>query len=104
MPDHIFEVTEGLAAALIETKKLFNDLHKLGAGNITAAAVADAYKKDITVQGNYGVNLLNYWVNEKAGVVMCLSAAAADPNANMKTHTEAHGLITVEILKVKQGQ
>ena len=103
LPDHIFEVTEGSAAALTGNKNLFLDIHKLGAGNVTATAVADAHKKDLAVQGKYGVNFINYWVDEKAGVVMCLSEAA-DSNAIIKTHKEAHGLIPVEILRVKQGQ
>ena len=33
---------------------------------------------------------------------MCLSEAA-DSNAIIKTHKEAHGLILVDILRVKQG-
>ena len=65
--------------------------------------MADAHKKDLAVKGKYGVNFINYWVDEKAEVVMCLSEAA-DSNAIIKTHKEAHGLIPVDILKVKQGQ
>jgi len=65
--------------------------------------VADAYKKDLAVQGKHGVNFINYWVDEKAGVVMCL-LEAADSNAIIATHKEAHGLIPVEILRVKQGE
>ena len=103
LPDHIFKVTEGSAAALTGNKNLFLDIHKLGAGNVTAAAVADAHKKDLAVQGKYGVNFINYWVDEKAGVIMCLSEAA-DSNAIIATHKEAHGLIPVEILRVKQGE
>ncbi|MDB5279752.1 MAG: hypothetical protein JWR61_4707 [Ferruginibacter sp.] len=103
LPDHIFKVTEGSEATLTGNKKLFLDIHELGAGNVTSAAVADAHKKDLAVQGKYGVNFINYWVDEKAGVVMCLSEAA-DSNAIIATHKEAHGLIPVEILRVKQGQ
>ena len=103
LPAQIFEVSEGSAAALTGDKKLFLDIHKLGAGNVTATAVADAHKKDLAVQGKYGVNFINYWVDEKAGVVMCLSEAA-DSNAIIKTHKEAHGLIPVDILRVKKGQ
>lgn len=103
LPDHIFKVTEGSEATLTGNKKLFLDIHELGAGNVTAAAVADAHKKDLAVQGKYGVNFINYWVDEKAGVVMCLSEAA-DSNAIIATHKEAHGLIPVEVLRVKQGE
>ena len=103
LPDHIYKVTEGTEATLTGNKTLFLDIHKLGAGNVTAAAVADAHKKDLAVQGKYGVNFINYWVDEKTGVVMCLSEAA-DSSSIIKTHKEAHGLMPVEILRVKQGQ
>ena len=65
--------------------------------------VAAADKKRLAVEEKYGVNFINYWVDEKAGLVMCLSEAA-DSNAIIKTHKEAHGLIPVEILRVTQGQ
>lgn len=103
LPAYTLEVTEGTAAVLIGNKKLFLDIHKLVAGNVTAAAVAEAHKKDLAVQEKYGVNFINYWVDEKAGVVMCLSEAA-DSNAVIKTHKEAHGLIPDQILQVKEGK
>lgn len=103
LPAYTFEVTDGSAAALTGNKKLFLDIHKLGAGNVTAAAVADAHKKDLTVQEKYGVNFINYWVDEKEGVVMCLSEAK-NAKSVISTHKEAHGLIPVEIRKVKQGE
>ncbi|TLV04030.1 DUF4242 domain-containing protein [Dyadobacter luticola] len=78
-------------------------MHQLGAGNVTAKAVADAHVKDLAVQGKYGVNFINYWVDEKSGAVMCLSEAK-DANSVISTHKEAHGLIPVEVHQVKQGQ
>ena len=103
LPAYTFEVTDGAAAAMTGDKKLFMDIHKLGAGNVTAAAVAEAHKKDLAVQGKYGVNFINYWVDEKQGVVMCLSEAK-NAEAVINTHKEAHGLIPAEVLKVKQGE
>ena len=103
MPGYIFKVTDGTAAALKGNKNLYLDMHQLGEGNVTAAAVAGAHKKDLATQGKYGVNFINYWVDEKAGVVLCLSEAA-NPDAVVKTHKEAHGLIPVKVLKVKQGE
>jgi hypothetical protein len=75
----------------------------VGAGNVTAAAVADAHKKDLAVQEKYGVNFINYWVDEKAGVILCLSEAK-NAESVIGTHKEAHGLIPVEIWKIKQGE
>ena len=103
LPAYTLEVTEGEAAALRGDKELFLDIHQLGAGNVTAAAVADAHKKDLAVQDKYGVNFINYWVDEKAGVVLCLSEAK-DAKSVVGTHKEAHGLIPAEVRKVKQGE
>jgi hypothetical protein len=103
LPSYVFKVTDGTAAALTGKNNLYLDIHQLGAGNVTADAVAGAHKKDLATQGKYGVNFINYWVDEKAGVVLCLSEAA-NPEAVVKTHKEAHGLVPIKILKVKQGE
>ncbi|MBS1600730.1 MAG: DUF4242 domain-containing protein [Bacteroidetes bacterium] len=79
------------------------DVHELGAGKVNAAAVAGAHQKDLAVQDKYGVKFINYWVDERDGVVVCLSQAS-DPNAVISTHKEAHGLIPVSIEKVTEGQ
>lgn len=103
LPSYTFKVTDGTAAAVAGNKNVFLDIHELGAGNVTADAVAGAHKKDLAVQNKYGVNFINYWVDEKAGVVLCLSEAP-DSDAVINTHKEAHGLLPVTILKVKQGR
>lgn len=103
LPAYTLEVTDGQAATLTGNKPLFLDIHQLGAGNVTAAAVAEAHKKDLAVQAKYGVNFINYWVDEKAGVVLCLSEAP-DTTSVINTHKEAHGLVPAEIQVVKQGE
>jgi Protein of unknown function (DUF4242) len=103
LPDHIYEVTEGTAAALKGNKNLFLDVHYFGAGNVSAAAVAAAHQKDLAVQGKHDVNFINYWVDEKDGVVMCL-AQAKDSSALIQTHKEAHGLLPAQVFEVKQGE
>ena len=102
LPDHIYPVTDGLEAAMKGNKNLFLDVHYLGAGKVTAKDVAGAHVKDLAVQDKYGVNLINYWVDEKEGIVMCL-AEAKDADSLIKTHKEAHGLIPDKVMKVKQG-
>jgi hypothetical protein len=79
------------------------DVHQLGQGAVTAKDVAEAHEKDLAVEKKYGVNFINYWVDEKQGVVMCLSEAT-DSEAVKKTHKEAHGLLPAFMLQVKQGQ
>jgi len=102
LPDHIYPVTDGLEAAMKGNKNLFLDIHYLGAGKVTARDVAGAHVKDLAVQDKYGVNLINYWVDEKEGIVMCL-AEAKDSTSLIKTHKEAHGLLPDRVMKVKQG-
>ncbi len=103
LPAYTFEVKDGTTASFTGNKKLFLDVHQLGAGNVTSAAVAEAHKKDLAVQAKHGVNFINYWVDEKAGVLMCLSQAD-NADSIISTHKEAHGLIPVEISQVKEGK
>ena len=103
IPAHVYEVTEGQAAAMQPGKDLFLDIHYLGAGNVTAKDVAEAHVKDLATQDNYDVNFINYWVNEKEGVVFCLSQAKSSEDV-IKTHTQAHGLIPFNVLAVREGK
>jgi len=96
------EVTDGLEATMIG-KQLFLDVHNLEPGAVTAKAVAQAHQKDLEVQGKYGVNFINYWLDPKKGTVVCLSEAP-DSLAVIKTHKEAHGLVPAKVERVKQGQ
>ncbi|HMC84522.1 MAG TPA: DUF4242 domain-containing protein [Chitinophagaceae bacterium] len=103
LPDHIYVVTDGMKSAMKGHKNLYIDVHELGAGNVKAKDVAAAHKKDLAVEKKYGVNFINYWVDEKEGVVMCLSEAS-DTSAIVKTHKEAHGLLPAYVMKVKEGE
>jgi len=103
LPATIYQVISGKEEVIKGSDKLYLDIHEIGAGKVNAKAVADAHRKDLAVQKKYGVNLINYWVDEKNGVVMCL-AQAPDSTALINTHKEAHGLIPVSVVEVKQGQ
>lgn len=103
LPSEIHQVTSGTQAAIKGKNDFYLDIHQLGAGNVTAKDVAGAHQKDLAVQGKYGVNFINYWVDEKAGVVLCLSQAS-DSTSVIKTHKEAHGLLPMKVIQVKQGQ
>ena len=103
LPEYIYKVTDGTAANLINQSNFFLDVHYLGAGKVTAKDVAGAHAKDLAVEKKYGVNFINYWVDEKNGVVMCLSQAK-DSTSVINTHKEAHGLIPAYVLPVKQGE
>jgi hypothetical protein len=79
----------------------FMDVHRHVAG-LTASGVAEAHRKDLEVQGRFGVNYLSYWFNEKDGTVFCL-CDAPDKAAAERVHLEAHGLVADEIVEVHQG-
>jgi hypothetical protein len=86
-----------------ETTQLFMDVHELGAGKVTADAVAKAHTADLAVQGRHGVQFLHYWVDEQRGSVYCLSRAPS-AEAVVATHREAHGLLPTTVGKVSDGQ
>jgi hypothetical protein len=104
LPEYIYKVNDGINAATLNNQQnFFLDVHYLGAGNVTAKNVAEAHKKDLAVQQKYGVDFINYWVDEKTGVVMCLSQAN-DSASIIQTHKEAHGLVPAYVSEVKQGE
>lgn len=103
LPQTIYKVEDGTEATAINGKTFFLDIHQLGAGKVTAADVEKAHQKDLAVEKKYGVNFINYWVDEKTGTVLCLSQAS-DASKVVQTHKEAHGLVPVSIEAVKQGQ
>ena len=103
LPDQTYLVTDGAESTIIPGETFYLDAHELGAGKVTAKDVAAAHQKDLAVEKKYGVNFINYWVNEKDGVVLCLSQAP-DSSAIIATHKEAHGLLPAYVVPVKQGQ
>ena len=103
LPSAIYKVSAGTQANVIDGKQFFIDVHNVGAGKITVADIAAAHVKDLAVEKKYGVNFINYWLDEKTGTIFCLSQAP-DSSAIINTHKEAHGLLPDYILKVKQGE
>jgi uncharacterized protein Usg len=100
LPDEIFLV-KGTMPGTITDGKLFMDIHHLGT-RVKVNDVEKAHQKDLASQAKFGVNFLNYWVNEKTGTIFCLSQAP-DSLAIINTHKAAHGLIPVSTKEVKQG-
>ena len=103
MPDEIYLVKSGSEVSLHAGNDFFLDVHKLGAGKVTAEAAAGAHQKDLATESKYGVNFINYWVNEKEGVIFCLSQAP-DSTSVINTHREAHGLVPAYVESIRQGQ
>jgi len=103
LPSYIYPVTEGVAVPEENGADYFLDIHELGAGNVSAQAVAEAHQKDLKVEDKHNVHFINYWVDEKDGVVMCLSKAK-NADSIIATHREAHGLLPSCVFKVTQGK
>jgi hypothetical protein len=101
LPDQIYPVTEGKESATNGEKNFYLDIHDFGTQKVTPQDVAAAHQKDLAVEGKYGVNFINYWVN--GSMVVCLSQAP-DSSAVINTHKEAHGLIPQHVMQVKPGE
>jgi hypothetical protein len=103
LPTKILPVSSGQAAQGAGGAQLYLDIHDLGPGNVTAAAVEAAHQKDLAAQSKFGVRFLNYWVDEANGKVLCLSEA---PNADAvrETHRHAHGLLPDSVEMVTKGE
>ena len=80
---------------------LYMDIHEHIEG-LTADAVAQAHQADLQTQEKYGVKYLRYWFDEESGKVFCLVEAPNKEAANA-VHREAHGLVTDELIEVKEG-
>jgi hypothetical protein len=81
---------------------LYMDVHQQLPEGATSKDVADAHMADLQVQDKFGVEYINYWLDEKSGKVFCL-VDAPDPQAAEACHREAHGLTADEIYEVIQG-
>jgi hypothetical protein len=82
---------------------LYMDVHDSLPEGTTAADVAGAHARDLQVQGKYGVDYRNYWVDEMSGKAWCL-VDAPDPQTAAAVHREAHGLVADRIFSVVEGQ
>ena len=80
---------------------LYLDVHNRVDG-LTTEAAADAHKKDLAVQGKYGVNYIRYWYDEGTGKVFCL-VEAPDAETASRVHREAHGLVADQLVPVREG-
>ena len=61
----------------------YMDVHDIP--GVTAEDVAKAHEADVRVQGQYGVNYKQYWVDEADGKVFCLVDAPDKETATRST-------------------
>jgi class 3 adenylate cyclase len=76
---------------------IFMDRHDMKGA--TAQDVAEAHRKDLEIQDQYGVKFLTYWFDEQRGTTFCL-VDAPDKDTAQCVHREAHGHVAGEIVEV----
>jgi class 3 adenylate cyclase len=76
---------------------IFLDRHDLK--GTTAADIAEAHRKDLELQADYGVRFLTYWFDAERGTTFCL-IDAPDAATAMHVHDEAHGNVARDIIEV----
>jgi class 3 adenylate cyclase len=67
---------------------IFLDRHNMP--GLTHEAIAEAHRKDLEVQGKYGVKYMTYWWDYEQGTGFCL-VDAPDAETATRVHREAHG-------------
>ncbi len=67
---------------------IFLDRHNMP--GLTHEAIAEAHRKDLEVQGRYGVKYMTYWWDYERGTGFCL-VDAPDAETATRVHCEAHG-------------
>ena len=76
---------------------IYMDRHD--AEGATLEGCANLHKKDLAIQGKYGVRFITYWFDGARSKVFCL-VDAPNKEALQKVHDEAHGGIANEIIEV----
>lgn len=76
---------------------IFMDRHVIAGA--TAGDIAEAHRKDLEIQDQYGVKFLTYWFDDRRGTTFCL-VDAPNQDAVQCVHRDAHGHIPGEIVEV----
>ena len=77
---------------------IYMDVHP-DLGDATPEDVAEAHKRDLAMQDQFGVRFLSYWVNGPDGKAFCL-AESPDPDSLVACHKAAHGLMPHELIEI----
>lgn len=77
---------------------IYLDRHDLS--GLTFSDIAEAHRKDLEIQSEYGVQFLTYWFDHARGTGFCLIEA---PNieAAIRVHEEAHGGLPTGVIEVQ---
>jgi len=78
----------------------FLDMHTVPPGT-SPDEVAEAHRKDLAIQEQYGVRYLKYWYDAATGKLFCL-VDAPSTEAAIAVHRHAHGQLADEIFEVQE--
>ena len=76
------------------------DVHSVP--GVRARDVAEAHRKDVFVQGEYGCNCITYWIDEQRESIFCLIEAPTKEAVN-HMHGKSHGLVPHKIIEVNNN-
>lgn len=76
---------------------IYMDRHDLKGA--TAADIAEAHRKDLDIQDQYGVKFLTYWFDQGRGTTFCL-IDSPDQESAQSVHRDAHGHMFGEVVEV----
>ena len=79
---------------------IYMDVHI--APGVKAKDVAEAHRKDLLHQHEYGCNCMTYWIDEQRESIFCL-IDAANKDAVKEMHSKAHGMIPNKIIEVSSS-
>jgi len=79
---------------------IYMDVHI--APGVKAKDVAEAHRKDLLHQHEYGCNCMTYWIDEERETIFCL-IDAVNKDAVKEMHKKAHGMIPNRIIEVSSS-
>ena len=79
---------------------IYMDIHI--APGVKAKDVAEAHRKDLLHQQEYGCNCMTYWIDEERETIFCL-IDAVNKDAVKEMHNRAHGMIPNRIIEVSSS-
>jgi class 3 adenylate cyclase len=77
---------------------LYMDVHP-GLGDATPEDVAEAHRRDLEIQDEFGVKFLSYWFSDPQGKAFCL-VESPDVESMRACHKAAHGLMPHDVIEV----
>lgn len=69
---------------------------------VKAKDVAEAHRKDMMCQGEYGCKCMTYWIDENRETIFCL-IEAPNKDAVKEMHNKAHGLVPHKVIEVSSS-